>query len=322
MPPGMVATGSSSRRCSDHSETFRGPPPAPGPLTGERGRASPTPEQGGRLRPSAGAVLGGRRRRRLRLPGPRRTDSDGVGPRGGRGGGECGRRLGPCGASAPRRRPGGRRPPGRRRLRPRRAAGGPAPVRARRPDLLGRRRREPARRRAGGGAGGFRAGLRRQGRAVRLGAAPPARERLTVTAPPAALRVSIGEDDVLLREGMARILTGAGLDVVVQSGDAEDLLRRTLVYRPDVAIVDVQMPPRHEDDGVVAALEIRRRLPGTGVLLLSQFCEPAFALQLIGDRPEGVGYLLKERVGDVHSFTESVSRVAAGGSALDPEVVA
>jgi DNA-binding NarL/FixJ family response regulator len=143
-----------------------------------------------------------------------------------------------------------------------------------------------------------------------------------VTAPPAALRVSIGEDDVLLREGMARILTGAGLDVVVQSGDAEDLLRRTLVYRPDVAIVDVQMPPRHEDDGVVAALEIRRRLPGTGVLLLSQFCEPAFALELIGDRPEGVGYLLKERVGDVHSFTESVSRVAAGGSALDPEVVA
>jgi DNA-binding NarL/FixJ family response regulator len=139
---------------------------------------------------------------------------------------------------------------------------------------------------------------------------------------PAVLRVSIGEDDVLLREGIARILAGAGLDVVVQSGDAEDLLRRTLAYRPDVAVVDVQMPPRHEDDGLAAALEVRRRLPGTGVLLLSQFCEPAFALELIGDRPEGVGYLLKERVGDVASFTEAVHRVAAGGSVLDPEVVA
>jgi DNA-binding NarL/FixJ family response regulator len=139
--------------------------------------------------------------------------------------------------------------------------------------------------------------------------------------PAAGLRVSIGEDDVLLREGIARILVDAGLDVVVQSGDAEDLLRRTLAYRPDVAIVDVQMPPRHEDDGLVAAVEMRRRLPGTAVLILSQFCEPAFALELIGDRPEGVGYLLKERVGDVRSFTDAVARVAAGGSALDPEVV-
>jgi DNA-binding NarL/FixJ family response regulator len=137
----------------------------------------------------------------------------------------------------------------------------------------------------------------------------------------AALRVSIGEDDVLLREGMARILTDAGLDVVVQSGDAEDLLRRTLAYRPDVAVVDVQMPPRREDDGLVAALEMRRRLPGTGVVILSQFCEPAYALELIGDRPEGVGYLLKERVGDIGSFTDALARVAAGGSALDPEVV-
>ncbi|HYJ74752.1 MAG TPA: response regulator transcription factor [Kineosporiaceae bacterium] len=135
------------------------------------------------------------------------------------------------------------------------------------------------------------------------------------------MRVSIGEDDVLLREGIARILADAGLDVVVQAGDAEDLLRRTLAYRPDVAIVDVQMPPRREDDGLVAALEMRRRLPDTGVLILSQYCEPAFALELIGERPEGVGYLLKERVGDVGSFTDAVARVAAGGSALDPEVV-
>jgi DNA-binding NarL/FixJ family response regulator len=138
---------------------------------------------------------------------------------------------------------------------------------------------------------------------------------------PAALRVSIGEDDVLLREGITRILTAAGLDVVAQSGDADDLLRRTLAHRPDVAIVDVQMPPRREDDGLVAAIELRRRLPATGVLILSQFCEPSFAVELIGERPEGVGYLLKERVGDVASFVDAVARVAAGGSALDAEVV-
>jgi len=137
----------------------------------------------------------------------------------------------------------------------------------------------------------------------------------------AALRVSIGEDDVLRREGIARILTDAGLEVVAQSGDAEDLLGRALAFRPDVVIVDVRMPPRREDDGLVAAVEIRRRLPATGILILSQFCEPAFALELIGERPEGVGYLLKERVGDVASFTEALARVAAGGSALDPEVV-
>ena len=88
-----------------------------------------------------------------------------------------------------------------------------------------------------------------------------------------------------------------------------------------MAIIDVQMPPRHEDDGLVAAVELRRRLPGTGVLILSQFCEPTFAVELIGDRPEGVGYLLKERVGDVGAFLDAVARVAAGGSALDAEVV-
>jgi len=137
----------------------------------------------------------------------------------------------------------------------------------------------------------------------------------------AALRVSIGEDDVLLREGIALILNNAGLDVVAQAGDADTLLRRTLAHRPDVAIVDVQMPPRREDDGLVAAIELRRRLPDTGVLILSQFCEPSYAVELIGDRPEGVGYLLKERVGEVASFVDAVGRVAAGGSALDAEVV-
>jgi DNA-binding NarL/FixJ family response regulator len=135
------------------------------------------------------------------------------------------------------------------------------------------------------------------------------------------LRVVIGEDDVLLREGMARLLAEAGCDVVAQAGDADDLLRKALAHRPDVAVVDVQMPPRREDDGLVAALELRKRIPRTGVLVLSQFYEESYALDLIGDRAEGVGYLLKERVGDVAAFVDAVERVAAGGSALDPQVV-
>jgi len=141
------------------------------------------------------------------------------------------------------------------------------------------------------------------------------------TEAPPALRVSIGEDDVLLREGIARILSDAGLNVVARAGDAEELVRSTIAYHPDVAIVDVQMPPRREDDGLLAAVELRRRLPDIGVLILSQYCEPAFAVQVIGDRPEGVGYLLKERVGDVATFTDAIQRVASGGSALDSEVV-
>jgi DNA-binding NarL/FixJ family response regulator len=137
----------------------------------------------------------------------------------------------------------------------------------------------------------------------------------------AAVRVVIGEDDVLMREGIARILAEAGLDVVAQVGDAEDLLRRALAHRPDVVVADVQMPPGDVDDGLRAALEVRRRSPETGVLILSQYYEEDYALELIGDRPEGVGYLLKERVGDVDAFIHAVERVAAGGSALDPEVV-
>ena len=135
------------------------------------------------------------------------------------------------------------------------------------------------------------------------------------------LRVAIGEDDVLLREGVARILAGAGLEVVAQSGDADDLLQRALAYRPDVVVTDVQMPPRRQDDGLRVAMELRRRAPQIGVLILSQFCEPAYVMDLVGERPEGVGYLLKERVGDVTAFVDAVKRVAAGGSALDPEVV-
>ena len=135
------------------------------------------------------------------------------------------------------------------------------------------------------------------------------------------LRVVIGEDDVLLREGIARLLVEAGFEVVAQAGDADDFLRKTLAHKPNVAVVDVQMPPRHEDDGLRAATQLRSRLPDTGVLVLSQFYEESYALDLIGDRAEGVGYLLKERVGDVGAFVDAVERVADGGSALDPEIV-
>jgi DNA-binding NarL/FixJ family response regulator len=134
-------------------------------------------------------------------------------------------------------------------------------------------------------------------------------------------RVVIGEDDVLMREGIARILVEAGFDVVGQVGDAEDFLRKALAHRPDVAVVDVQMPPGHTDDGLRAAIELRRQRPDTGVLVLSQFYEERYMLDFIGDRPEGAGYLLKERVADVTAFTEAVGRVAAGGSVLDPGVV-
>jgi DNA-binding NarL/FixJ family response regulator len=134
--------------------------------------------------------------------------------------------------------------------------------------------------------------------------------------------VVVGEDDVLLREGIARLLAEAGFDVVAQAGDADDFLRKALAHRPDVAVVDVQMPPGRGDDGLRAAIEVRRLRPETGVLVLSQFYEEHYALDLIGEHAEGVGYLLKERVGDVEAFIAAVGRVAAGGSALDPEIVA
>jgi DNA-binding NarL/FixJ family response regulator len=138
---------------------------------------------------------------------------------------------------------------------------------------------------------------------------------------PETVRVLIGEDDVLLREGIARLLVDAGFDVVAQAGDAKDLLRKGLAHRPDVAVVDIQMPPGEGDDGLRAALELRDQHSDVGILVLSQFYEEHYAVELIGDRPEGVGYLLKERVGDVDAFVDAVQRVAGGGSALDPEVV-
>ncbi len=136
------------------------------------------------------------------------------------------------------------------------------------------------------------------------------------------VRVVVGEDDVLLREGISRLLAEGGFDVVAQAGDAEEFLRRALAHRPDVAVVDVRMPPGREDDGLLAALELRRQRPETGILVLSQFYEEHYALDLIGGDAKGVGYLLKERVGDVEAFLDAVQRVASGGSALDPEIVA
>jgi DNA-binding NarL/FixJ family response regulator len=136
------------------------------------------------------------------------------------------------------------------------------------------------------------------------------------------VRVVVADDSVLLREGIVRILADSGFDVVGQAGDAEDLIRKVSAHKPDVAIVDVRMPPTNTDDGLRAAQKIRADQPDTGVLVLSQYIEEGYALELLSENAEGVGYLLKDRVADVERFTESVRRVGEGGSALDPEVVA
>jgi DNA-binding NarL/FixJ family response regulator len=139
----------------------------------------------------------------------------------------------------------------------------------------------------------------------------------------AATRVVVADDSVLLREGIVRLLeANEGFEVVAQAGDATDLLRKVNAHRPDVALVDIRMPPTNTDDGLRAALEIRASRPETSVLVLSQYVEEGYALDLVGDSGGGVGYLLKDRVADVEAFVDAVRRVAAGGSALDPEVVA
>jgi DNA-binding NarL/FixJ family response regulator len=136
------------------------------------------------------------------------------------------------------------------------------------------------------------------------------------------VRVVVADDSVLLREGVVRLLQESGFEVVGQAGDADDLRRKVYAHKPDVAVVDIRMPPDNTDDGLRAALEIRARQPDTAVLVLSQYVEEGYALDLVGDSDGGVGYLLKDRVADVERFAESVRRVAGGGSALDPEVVA
>jgi DNA-binding NarL/FixJ family response regulator len=131
----------------------------------------------------------------------------------------------------------------------------------------------------------------------------------------------LAEDSVLLREGVARLLTDEGFEVVGQVDNADDLVRRVGFSKPDVAVVDIRMPPTHTDEGLRAAKEIRERFPQVGVLVLSQYAEPDYALELLAESSEGVGYLLKDRVADVEEFTSAVRRVGQGGSALDPAVV-
>jgi DNA-binding NarL/FixJ family response regulator len=135
------------------------------------------------------------------------------------------------------------------------------------------------------------------------------------------LRIVVADDSALLREGITALLEDAGHEVVGRSGDADDLLLKVRSYTPDIAIVDVRMPPGNLDDGLVAAAEIRRSHPSVAVLVLSQHLEPAYMLELVGDNASGVGYLLKDRVRDVAEFVDAVERVAAGGTAFDPEAV-
>ncbi len=135
------------------------------------------------------------------------------------------------------------------------------------------------------------------------------------------MRVVIAEDSVLLREGITRLLEESGFDVAGQAGDAEELLRKVGAHKPAVAVIDVRMPPTHTDEGLRAARRIRAEHPGTAVLMLSQYVEEAYALDLLSETTESTGYLLKDRIGDVESFLDAVRRVANGGSALDPEVV-
>jgi DNA-binding NarL/FixJ family response regulator len=138
---------------------------------------------------------------------------------------------------------------------------------------------------------------------------------------PMTLRIVMGEDDVLMREGIARLLEDAGFEIVARAGDAEDFARKVRAHRPDLALVDVQMPPGGTDDGLRAAIALRKELPGLAVVVLSSHNEESYASDLLDDDPAGVGYLLKERVGDVDAFVDAIRRVAGGGTALDPEVV-
>src|SRR4051812_23863916 len=136
------------------------------------------------------------------------------------------------------------------------------------------------------------------------------------------MRIVIADDSVLLREGAVRLLEDAGHEVVGQAGDGEDLLRKVRAHKPDVAVVDIRMPPDHLDEGLQAAKVIRAELPETGVLVLSQYVEERYAVELLSDGAEGVGYLLKDRIAEIDRFTDAVERGGEGGWVLVPEVVA
>lgn len=136
------------------------------------------------------------------------------------------------------------------------------------------------------------------------------------------MRIVIAEDSVLLRAGLTKLLADGGFDVVEQVADAEQLLRAVAEHRPDLALIDVRMPPTHTDEGIRAALVIRHQFPAVAVLVLSQYVEERYATDLLSVRTSGVGYLLKDRVAHVSDFLAALRRVAAGGTALDPEVVA
>ena len=136
------------------------------------------------------------------------------------------------------------------------------------------------------------------------------------------LRVVIAEDSVLIREGIARLIEESGGEVVAKVGDGDAFVAAVETHRPDVSVVDVRMPPSQRDEGLRAAIEARRRVPGSPILVLSQYVERQYATELLADRAGGVGYLLKDRVGDIREFVDALRRVARGGTALDPEVVA
>ena len=136
------------------------------------------------------------------------------------------------------------------------------------------------------------------------------------------MRVVVADDEVLLREGLARLLTENGFEVVGKAGDANELLRAVQQARPDVAIVDIKMPPTHTDEGLVAAEEIRRSDPSVGVLVLSHYLESRYAMRLLQQHPERVGYLLKERISDIAVLTDAIRRVAEGECVIDPTIVA
>jgi DNA-binding NarL/FixJ family response regulator len=135
------------------------------------------------------------------------------------------------------------------------------------------------------------------------------------------VRVIVADDSMLVREGVVRLLEEAGFEVVGQAEDGEALMRKARAHKPDIAIIDIRMPPTHTDEGLQAALAIRKEMPNTSVLVLSEYIEEEYAVELLGDDATGVGYLLKDRVSDLERFTDAVRRVAEGGSALDPEVV-